>query len=346
VRRSAVNYTVAPWLLFALLLASTVPCAGAYIPRKPAQFTFYIENDLVGGTDSDYTSGFRWAWLSRSLRFKKLPLAPRALAQLIAMDAETNKRFSYGLSFMQRIFTPGDIKNTERITEDRPYAGWSGFGFSVHAEDEITITSVGLSAGVVGPLSFARTPQDWFHSATEQPLAQGWQHQLKNEPTFNAHFAQTRRITPLEHTWDEIGADAVCGWELNLGNLFSDARGCAYARCGYNLTPDLALQKAEIHSYNRDLFFAGRPLRNNEWTAFLVLGVEGRWSAYNVFLDGNATQAGHYVDKSTLSGDLSIGAAAGYGRFRAGYLHTFRSREFATQDKGQQFGSFGASWAF
>ena len=301
----------------------------------------------MGGTDSDYTSGFRWAWLSRSSSFRRLPVVPRAIAQLVAMDARKADRFSYGLSFMQRIFTPADIHASELVTDDRPYAGWSGFGFSVHAEDPVAINSVGLSAGIVGPLSFARAPQDWFHSATEQPVAQGWKHQLRNEPTLNVHFAQTRRLSPLEYEWDDIGLDTVCGWELNLGNLFTDARGCAYVRCGYNLTYDLVVQKSEIHSYSRDLFFTGDPLYMEEWTLFLVLGIEGRWSAYNIFLDGTSEENGHYVDKKPLAGDLMIGVCGGYEHFRAGYLHTFRSREFASQDEpGQQFGSFAASWLF
>jgi len=331
----------------ALVLTSSPARARLYRFHKPAQFTFYIENDLVGGTDSDYTSGFRWAWLSRSSPFRRLPVVPRAIAQLMAMDAGDADRYSYGLSFMQRMFTPGDIHASELVTDDRPYAGWSGFGFSVHAEDPVTISSVGLSAGIVGPLSFARAPQDWFHSATDQPVAQGWKNQLRNEPTFNVHFAQTRRLSPLEYEWDEIGIDSSCGWELNLGNLFTDARGCAYVRCGYNLTYDLVLQKSEIHSYNRDLFFTGDPLYREEWTAFLVFGVEGRWSAYNIFLDGTSEEGGHYVDKSMLAGDLMIGLCGGYERFRAGYLHTFQSREFASQEGGgQQFGSFAASWIF
>ena len=92
------------------------------LPGPAGAFTILFENDILGGfgEDKHYTQGTRFSWLSPEAQVwhwveagaQKLPFFPD--------DAHLRATYSLG----QNLYTPEDIKTTELIVDDRPYAGW------------------------------------------------------------------------------------------------------------------------------------------------------------------------------------------------------------------------------
>jgi hypothetical protein len=73
--------------------------------------------------------------------------------------------------------------------------------------------------------------------------------------------------------------------------------------------------------------------------AYLFLGVDTRFVARNLFLDGNSFESSRSVSKKNIVGDLVMGAAVVFGHARMAFTHVVRSREYATQTGDDQFGA-------
>jgi hypothetical protein len=84
----------------------------------------------------------------------------------------------------------------------------------------------------------------------------------------------------------------------------------------------------------------------DKFTWYLFAGVEGRAVARNIFLDGNTFKDSRSVDKEPLVGDLQWGVTLTWQGARLSYTHVWRTREFTTQDGGDQFGSISLSMSF
>ena len=143
--------------------------------------SFYFDNDLFAGSDEQYTNGGRLAWLSSNYRFENLPSEVRRLGKLARLDRKEGWMFNYGFSLTQLIFTPEDVDAKRLIRDDRPYAGWLGFGFSVHAKRADVVHSAELNLGMVGPAALGEEAQNGVHRMRGFAEAEGWDNQLSNE---------------------------------------------------------------------------------------------------------------------------------------------------------------------
>src|SRR5690625_7865836 len=102
------------------------------------------------------------------------------------------------------MYTPEDMKRTDLIENDRPYAGplYMGLGWNrrVHPEDRSyeMLDQRELTLGVIGPMSLAREAQNLVHDirglealpagttsrATDRPLCRTWS--ARKSPTGGA----------------------------------------------------------------------------------------------------------------------------------------------------------------
>jgi hypothetical protein len=117
-------------------------------------------------------------------------------------------------------------------------------------------------------------------------------------------------------------------------------------RAGYNLPEDFGLPRIAPSlpgsGYFRTQYGHG---------AYVYVGGEQRYVAYDVTLDEDPRLGPNYISRRDWVGDLQAGALVYWGPLRLSYTHVWRSEQFRSQQEGDGFGAvaigvttrFGAS---
>jgi len=231
--------------------------------------TVRLENDLIAGSDQNYTNGVAVTAVSHDisgkLKTECLPIPARLQAELIKFvnpefwaDAENPAHTqNVVVKFGQSMFTPQDRLRTDLIHEDRPYAGLLYVGMawnrrtSVPANLEMMDTRE-VTLGIIGPWSLAEQSQNVVHDAIGSEKFLGWHNQLKNEPAlqlaaerkFKGHRG-TGSITP------GFSGDAIGSLGLRLGNIETSASVVVEGRAGWNIPNDFGSYTIRPGAENR-----------------------------------------------------------------------------------------------
>jgi hypothetical protein len=237
------------------------------------------------------------------------------------------------------MYTPEDILNPLPQPRDRPYGAWLYLGLTMNLMSEAQAHALEIDLGVVGPSAQGETVQDFIHrNVTDSAEAQGWDHQIQDEPALLLLYTGRWRLTELNYRERKL-FDLIPSWGGALGNVFTYGKVGAMGRLGWNLPndfgppgilPALAAPGAE---------------KPPPWDAYLFAGAEGRAVAHNIFLDGNTFRDGPSVDREDFVTDLEIGFSVRWSAYRLTYRQVRRSPEFILQDEKQTFGAVNLTWS-
>jgi lipid A 3-O-deacylase len=331
-----------------LVLADEVPtCAGKPgvkgLKPYPDVYNFYYENDLINGTDNNYTNGLKVSWVSANLEsYVEDPCLPLWIRKLNGWSnwlqpgdfTSRNMVVTGG----QAIYTPRDLTRTDLIKDDRPYAGWLYLGLAWNARDELTMDTVELDVGVVGPASLARQTQNLVHDLRGFDHFAGWDNQLHNE--FGMQLVRERKTRAFIH--DEKNGpkvDLITHYGASIGNVKTYLNTGAEVRIGTWLPNDFGTSTIRPASdSNAPLMGAvTRRLSNQGGHAFAA--IDARIVAHDIFLDGNTFVDSHSVDKRYFVSDLALGVAWQWQGGKVTYSHIVRSKQFREQPNAHRFGS-------
>ncbi len=301
------------------------------------------DNDsFLSADDLHYTNGLGATWLWAP---DQEPAALKRLADTLPPVVTGAKR-RVGFAIGQSIFTPEDLRDSNLIRGDQPYAGWLYFGlamlsYSERAQGPVAgdLESFEIVLGVVGPAAFAGDVQTAVHEFKEITRPRGWDHQLANEPGLVlAYNRQWRFCADLaggagdDCRTDQSGAASI-DWIPylggTLGNVYTYLAAGATLRLGKGLRSDFS------HSRIRPglpVWPWGTPADGFNWHVFA--GAEGRLVGRNIFLDGNSFRDSHSVSKRPLVGDFEIGFAVSWDvplPISVTYRHLVRTPEFDGQ---------------
>lgn len=314
-------------------------------------FSVHFENDLFADTDQNYTSGVKFSWVSPDLtRFRddrQLPEWIYPYVEALPFINEPKRERNVVISLGQSIFTPQDTERTDLIIDDRPYAGWLYLGVGFHSKTESQLDTIEIQLGVVGELSLGRQSQILVHKLRDIPTPKGWQHQLENEPGLNLVYERNWRHE-LVGEGRGPGLDVITHAGASVGNIYTYANLGFEIRGGWNLPQDFGTSTIRPGGDTNDPVTKSDP-RRAEDTSFgfhVFAFTDGRAVARDIFLDGNTFSDSHSVDKEHFVGDVAIGAALIYGRFKLSYAKVFRTREFVGQPSKHRFGSITLSYTF
>ena len=224
--------------------------------------------------------------------------------------------------------------------DDRPYAGHLYGALSLGRATATTQTLAELQLGVVGPAALGEQVQNNYHRLINVRRLNGWDRQLKDEPTANLL---------LERRW-RVGLGRVGDWDTEVipsvtaaaGNVAIYAGTGAMLRIGQGLEADWGPARIRPGLAGSAFF---QPGRDFGWYAFI--GVDARLVGRDLFLDGNTFRdGGPSVDRRSLVGEAQIGAAVYWGGTRLAYTQVVRSEEFYGQRGTQTFGSISVSFRF
>lgn len=326
--------------------------ADHHTPDESWTFTFRFENDLFAGTDRNYTNGIKLSWISPDLtRFRDSDVLPEWGKQIVRMlpysEAEGLQR-NIVLSVGQNMYTPENIEARELIKDDRPYAGWLYGSAAFHNKNYRHLDTFEVQAGVVGPLSFAQESQDLVHELRGIDKANGWDNQIRNEPGLNFIYEHKDRvITPV--VLSGFGFDAITHYGGALGNVFSYANAGLEMRFGWNLPTDFGTSMIRPGGETNAPADTADPRYRKSghgYSLHAFTAVSGRMVFRDIFLDGNTWRDSHSVDKKFLVGDLAFGVSLIMDSVKLSYAQVMRSREFAGQDSGHNFGSISISYTY
>ena len=329
------------------ICGSPTPDVAALV-QHPEIINFYLENDLVAGSDSNYTSGVKVSWVSANLKdYIHDPCLPhwvRALNR--AFESVHPGRFTSRnmvVTAGQAMYTPRDKTATGVIPDDRPYAGWLYLGLGYNARDARRMDTVEVNLGVVGPAALARQSQDFIHSLRGIDRFNGWDNQLHNEPGLQIVAERKNKIWISDNKWGPA-FDAISHYGVSVGNVATYANAGLELRAGSRLPDDFGTAPIRPGGDSNAPLAEGAAARRLTGSALHgFVSLDGRAVARDIFLDGNTFGDSHHVSKKNLVGDLSAGLAWQWPGAKLTYAYYMRSKEFRTQTKLQRYGSLTLS---
>jgi hypothetical protein len=318
-------------ILGALLMAAVTPARADNTNRQDFVFTANEENDFFSlpETDKHYTQGIHFSllWPDNEVPW---PARPLAWTPPLGLQEPIQK---FGFELGQDLYTPINLTTSALVTNDRPYAGWLYIGGlredrGVTTAHQIpTLDRYEIELGVVGPWALGEDAQNWWHQFIGSGLANGWGHQLQNEPGLLLRLDRTWRIAD----WDEgngLHLQVLPRAGAALGNIQTSARLGTTVRFGRNIP---------------DEFAAAIPPRHG-WYVFSDVG--GRGVLYNEFLDGDLFHASHSVSREPGVLELRAGIVFELGHAEISYTYVYLNKEFKQQSVYDAYGSLNYRYRF
>lgn len=324
-------------------MAAALLSAPPVLAGERARFIVDEENDtFVSSNDRDFTQGIGFSYVSGDIASDSGWNAPfDAIGSVLPFLDGTGKR-QFRVTLGQNIYTPTDIDTYSPDPKDRPYAGWLYGGVGLMQESGGNrLDSAELLLGVVGPAALARQAQNGFHKIIRVNRANGWDHQLDNEPGLLLSLERKWRLSLLP-TGGVVGADIVPELGVSLGNVMTYAQTGAVFRFGGNLETDYGPLHIRPGQSGAGWFDSDRLNGRLGWYVFG--GGVARAVAHNIFLDGSTFADSPSVDKKPVVTDIVLGASLFWADdIRLDFTATQRSREFYGQDDHDRFGMISLS---
>ncbi|MEM8868012.1 MAG: lipid A deacylase LpxR family protein [Verrucomicrobiota bacterium] len=340
--------------LYALLACFSGLGLDLYSQAPASSLIIQWDNDLLTGTDRDYTNGARIAYISELSResaahnFLQNPLAriseigPQTLFASEPEPTQSDYQFYWGTGLTQLIFTPENTTATTAPPGERPYAGWLGLEFTLQSNRGSSMNSVTLSIGTTGPYSFAEETQEWVHeNISDSPIFQGWDSQVPAEATLNLHFDRKQSIRILERLpKGDFGFDGHYEWGGSLGNFRTDAYLGTLLRWGYNVSSTYSMPRVQVGSSSQAFHKAP-----SEQTISISIfgGLRGYAVLHDITLDGPIFRDFDTgVDSEPFVGEVIYGLNLSWKWIEVSFAQTLRSDEFTGQREHLEFGSIMA----
>jgi len=331
--------------------------------RGDGFLTFYLDNDLFAGTDENYTNGARLTWISGSRDISEASSVQRGLRRLVGdekgwnflsgltgLDTSSKLSYNFGFSLTQLIFTPNDLDALAAPPGERPYAGYLGIGFSLHAKDQDTLNSAELTLGVVGPHAFGEETQDLVHDLRGFEKFDGWDSQVPNEPTLTLSLVQKRRFefSEFANKLVHFGGDGVTEWGAELGNYRTSAFIGFLGRWGYNVPVAFSDPRLSTTAYSHKPFLKYDESIKGKWSVYGLAGTRLTAVAFDATIDGPLFRDfSTGVHSEPFVAEAYLGLGVRYDAWEFTYVHTFRTKEFEEQENDyQSFGSIAARYRF
>lgn len=315
--------------------------------REPAEFELgggefqlFVENDYFDGTDRYYTNGIKLG-LGTRLDSVARWLGGTACQWMLKRASDIGGTIHFGLFLGQNMYTPRSIRIREAQPFDRPWAAWLYLGGVAQRYEGNTLDTAELDVGLVGPAALGRQVQTTWHRfvGVQRPL--GWSNQLPNEPAFSLSYLHKRR-----HGNARI--DIVPHVGVTLGTVMTLARAGGIVRIGRNLSgfgPDGIEPGGAMLQATREEDVRAR--ENLEW--YLFSGIDYRFVAHNIFLDGTVFHDSPGVTRKRQVHDLTTGFSLRYHGLRYSLTRIRRSEEFTAGPRSggsQSFDSINVGYEF
>ncbi|MFM1991682.1 MAG: hypothetical protein RJA99_4639 [Pseudomonadota bacterium] len=322
--------------LAALALAGTASAAALPVPAAAQlrAFEFALDNDQFAFASRRderwYTSG---GFIRAAFDAPAGTLAARLAGAWCAVGpaCDRDARTLAVLSLNHEIHTPASPGTPVPQPYDRPYAGVLTLGADAVVAGERTRQTLSLRLGTIGPAALGREVQNGIHRLLGQPLARGWDGQVRAQPA--VQLGWSRLVA-----WHEPGSafDVVGRTALRIGSPVTDAAVGAMMRLG---------ARPVGPSWPGETIGVREP---EGWQGFV--GVEARAVAWDATIDGATYQYASLTRHERLAGRVFAGASVGAFRdWRLEFTVALHSVSFEAPLepvalRPQRIGTIGLRW--
>jgi hypothetical protein len=331
--------------LLALVPLCAVGCATRASGPSDEALTFTVENDILTGSDNNYTNGGGVTWVSSDLERYEEGSFLRGWGRFWGFlpfvgDAGHTTYASWTVA--QEMHVAHDILIADPSLDDQPYAGILYLDNVLYARTERWTNAWELKLGVVGPTSQAEELQKEFHEAIGADEPMGWETQLPDEPFINVGFTTAHLLT-------KGSAGGSAEWRIvpvghaGLGTYFTGAGLGVYGEIGWNLVDALGTT-ALREGLNAASVVGVGPVVG--WSLSCFGGVGAHASVHYLPLDGTVFEDSRSVDTEPFLGSATLGVAVRRGRLSLSVATTFTTKAFETQEESAEFGTLSVSWCF
>jgi len=341
------------YLIVMLLLGVfSAECEEAEDLTKKHTLLFFLDNDIVGGTDQHYTNAVRLTWLFPEVKtysdYRFMPNWLKKTAEKLFYGNNAEFFHNVSISIGQHIYTPEDIYKKELIKEDRPYAGCTYLSFALHNKSFSIMNTYSVVFGMVGSSSFADKTQRFVHKVINDAIPKGWDNQIKDEPVLQLTYEQKWRLL---HRMGKsgVGFDCLPSFEIIAGNVAVASSVSCEFRMGYHLPSDFGT------SFNRPASGVTAPPKpddssqksRHEFGIYISTGAACYGIAREIFLDGNTFKDSHSVKKKPVIIETGAGITFYYKNAKITYTQVYRTKEFDRQkEQAQSYGSVNLAFSF
>ena len=293
--------------------------------------TFTLENDVLTGSDNNYSNGFGLSWVSAELdnydddRF--VSKWGRFWSFLPFVGDEGYTTYA-SWTFGQEMSTPDEITDPNPSLDDQPYAGILSVDSVLYARKGRWTHAWQIKLGVVGPDSQADDTQKYSRlDGGDEPM--GWDTQLPNEPVINvgytaAYLAAAGRVGQSAE-WRVVPVGTV-----GAGTYFTGAGVGVYGEFGWNLVDALGVTSLRSGLNAASTVGVGRV---KGWSVGFFGGVGGYGVAHFLPLDGTVFHDSRSVDSEPFIGMGSLGFCVRHGGFVVSLAATVFTDTFKTQQE-------------
>jgi hypothetical protein len=320
----------------AALLFAAAPASATWYEQGTV-LTTVEENDLFVNTDRHYTQGFRQSLL---LADGVMPDFVKQLADAIPkLGVSQHIANKLGFEIGQSIFTPANVSATQRLTRERPYAGWLYTGAILQRRFFLeggwpVLENFQIDAGVIGPSSFAQETQTWVHDFRGFEKPRGWDNQLRDEPGVALKYQRAWLFSPdMRDRW----LDLIPHAGLSLGNVDTSFRIGGTLRIGMHMPDDFGVSTISSLATTEGGWSKARVDRR--WGFYVFTGSELSTVLYTAFLDGNLFRHSHHVEKEPFVAEFKAGVGFVLNAVELGLTWVYRTPQFAGQGRNDSYGS-------
>ncbi len=299
---------------------------------------FRIENDADIRTDMAYTYGADLSFLFKREDVKDTHLA----IPFVKNFSQSDKYISF--SYAQQMYTPKEIKESELIEDDRPYAGYMYLQTGLYQSFNNVLDSLVFQVGLVGPCVQMDNIQSVIHNVLGSEHPQGWDHQIKNELILQVNYSHKQ----LYNLDQKIASNTalITNYGFELGNASTKLFSGAMFRYGYDALKDYGSFVMDNTNYSHI------PVKNVIYTnddtlhfSFHLM-IQADIVARNIFLDGNTFRDSHSVDKNIFLLEGSYGISLFYNQWSFDYVRKHKTKEFKKQYYDTSYGSVLLSYHY
>ncbi|BES72385.1 lipid A deacylase LpxR family protein [Marinobacter nanhaiticus D15-8W] len=275
-------------------------------PVQPASLQLEFANDIIVGSDNQFTNGLAVHHNSRTFARLEDTGGTLAFGKFLAvpfLPESPGLTYRETWVFGQSIQTPAAIEDEDLILNDVPYAGGLAWSNSFYTFDNERFFGFQWLFGIVGEQAGAKEVQRGAHAILGGDNPEGWDNQLDTEPLLNLYYSAKYKL--FDADWIDL---SVAG-DVAAGNLMTFAQAGLELRFGdtpggFTYIPDPIGRgmdyDATLRAPSQYYFFGSAVLRATSmpWS----MATRG-----NLLVDDNPWTENNTIDPETNTAQLILG---------------------------------------
>lgn len=297
------------------------------------EFSVVSDNDnyTLQLRDGYYTNGL-YLKLSHAIEINKSKWFNRASIKKVINEFELG----------QAIYNPIKFDRVYTVQQDRPFAGYLAFTFGQRIfYNNNSLFEWGASFGTIGPHSYAKEVQRWYHGVIGIYDVKGWPYQLSNEMSLNFKGTYCKSLLYKNPMEKRLNIDGF--FKVQLGNMNTGASVGGTLKLGlvenyWNSSHWRAQISADnnIHPvYSHELYFFYEPAASLQ--------------VYNAYLQGGLfvkDKGPRTVDINSIVFSQQFGLRYAQNRFTTALVYINKTKEAKAQIRNENFCSIQIAYRF